>query len=344
MAVFMIPNNKYLNTFKRYDPSVESNRERILMWKSGVKIFKDYPMGVGIHNLSKVYPKYKYPEAYMENQGHLHNNIMQFAVERGILGVLAYIFLVYAFYLTALKRLNFTGRNADRIVLFGAIGGMTGFVFSGFFEYDFGASFLVLNFWFFIGLAFSVMKRVNKEKRAAVFLDRDGTINIDYGYISDKNKVTLYKGASKGIRKINDADVPVIVVTNQSGIGRGYFTARKLKRVHKRLQKMLYKENKAIIDDIYYCPHEPKVKCNCRKPKTTLLKQAAKKFNIDLKKSFIAGDKKSDILLGKNAGMKTILVMTGDKKEIADIKKIKPDYLAKDLNIAAEYIISDMRK
>ena len=151
---------------------------------------------------------------------------------------------------------------------------------------------------------------VGTGKRRAVFLDRDGTINEDRGYIGDPEDVALIAYAAEAIKKLNEQDIPVIVITNQSGIGRGYYGEAELKAVNKRFEDLLL-EYEAHIEGLYYCPHLPTEGCECRKPATRLINEAANDHDIDLKESVMVGDKVSDMELGQRAGMKSVLVLTG---------------------------------
>ncbi len=180
-------------------------------------------------------------------------------------------------------------------------------------------------------------------KNRAVFLDRDGTINFDTDYIKSPDELILYPFSAKAIKMLNDAGYLVIIVTNQSGISRGYFTYDDLKKIHNKLEKELYNESKAKIDKIYYCASHPDENSPRRKPNIGMIEEAQKDFNIDLKNSFIIGDKISDIELGINAGVKPILVLTGKGKKEMEKLKTK-DYREKVIiqeNIleASEFII-----
>lgn len=137
--------------------------------------------------------------------------------------------------------------------------------------------------------------------RIAVFIDRDDTIAKDVPYCSSPDQLELFEGVEKAIKKLNDADFLVIIITNQSGIARGYFSEETLNRIHDKL-KMMIKREGAYLDAIYYCPHHPDDKCDCRKPKTGLIKQAMNDFNIDIKNSFMIGDKDHDMQLANNMG------------------------------------------
>ena len=155
--------------------------------------------------------------------------------------------------------------------------------------------------------------------KRALFLDRDGTLNIDPGYISDPKLVTLFPDVPTALKKAKDAGFLLIVVSNQSGIARGLIEAENLPKIHERFNEILWKEAKVKIDAFQICPHHPDDACECRKPKTKLLLDAAKQFQIDLKNSFMIGDSRVDIEAGKAAGCKTILVRTGRGSEEEEV-------------------------
>ena len=151
----------------------------------------------------------------------------------------------------------------------------------------------------------------------AVFLDRDGTICEEVGYINHLDRLQVYPWAAEAIRRINRAGFPVIVVTNQSGVGRGHFTESLVKQVHMKIALELAAAD-ARLDAFYYCPHHPSAvaeeyrkDCRCRKPGTGMIEEAAKRFNIDVASSFVIGDSYRDIEMGHRAGAKSVLVMTG---------------------------------
>lgn len=187
----------------------------------------------------------------------------------------------------------------------------------------------------------------NKQK--AVFLDRDGTINEYVGFLREEKDFKLIPGASEAIKKINNSGYLAIVVTNQPVIARGEVTEEELKEIHKKMETLLGLDG-AYIDDIYYCPHHPdkgfegevpelKIDCNCRKPKTGMLEQAAKDHNIDLSNSIMIGDSTLDIKMAENARMQSILVKTGQKGEDGKYD-VCPTMVANDLNDAVNKIIS----
>lgn len=175
-----------------------------------------------------------------------------------------------------------------------------------------------------------------KDEWPAVFLDRDGTINKDHGYISSKNELEFIPGVLKAMRKLRKAGYLLIVVTNQSGIARGYYTEADYLKVNEFFLDMLKSEG-VIIDKVYHCSHHPDDNCYYRKPNPGMVLKAKQEFNINLNKSFVIGDKASDINLGKGLRIKNIMVKTGYGNQ--EINKVIPDFTADDLAQAAEIIL-----
>ena len=168
----------------------------------------------------------------------------------------------------------------------------------------------------------------------AVFIDRDGTMAKDVHYCRRPKDFKLFPDTAKAIKLLNQHGFKVIVITNQSGIARGYFTEETLTEIHQKMQDELAKAG-ARVDAIYHCPHHPEDGCDCRKPGTKLPLQAAKEHQIDLESSFVVGDLEMDIQMGKAIGSKTILV--GNP---ADYDGVKPDIAASDLLEAAGKILN----
>lgn len=161
------------------------------------------------------------------------------------------------------------------------------------------------------------MVRDLKVKRA-VFLDRDGTINREVNYLSDPNKFELLPGAAEAIAKWNAKGWKVVVVTNQSGVARGYLSTEMLERIHTRMHEALASRN-ARVDAIYFCTHLPEDACACRKPGIELFRRAADDLDIDMQKSFFIGDKWTDVLPALEVGGQGILLRTGHgESQIAD--------------------------
>lgn len=188
----------------------------------------------------------------------------------------------------------------------------------------------------------------------AVFLDRDGTINEEVGYLSDLSRLRLIPGAGAAIRRLNQAGLKVVLVTNQSGVARGYFPESFVHDTHALLQTMLADEG-ARLDGIYYCPHHPTagnsrhtVECDCRKPSTGLIDRAARELAIDVRNSFMVGDKWSDVELGQRAGARTVLVKTGfgvdDPGNARPPHVDAPDFIAHTITGAVEWILQNVKR
>jgi len=193
-----------------------------------------------------------------------------------------------------------------------------------------------------------VSGRSLKNKQKAIFLDRDGTINEYVGFLRNIKDFKLLANVSEAIAKINSSLFLTIVATNQPVVARGEVTLLQLEEIHKKMETELGKDG-AYLDDVFFCPHHPhkgyegeikalKIDCNCRKPKIGMLEQAAEKYNIDLSQSWYIGDTTMDIQTGKNAGMKTILVQTGEAGTDGKYSVI-PDYVASDLLSAVDHIL-----
>ena len=186
--------------------------------------------------------------------------------------------------------------------------------------------------------------------KSAVFLDRYGTINEEVGYLDDPDRLVLLPGAAQAIRRINEKKIPVVVITNQSGIARGYFDETTVEAIHERLREKLKHEG-AHLDGIYLCPHHPEGKvpeftrvCRCRKPGTALVEQAAVDLGIDLKASFMVGDHVKDMELAINAGITAVMLLTGHGREqwekADEDLRVQVAHVADDLAGAVEWILN----
>ena len=191
-----------------------------------------------------------------------------------------------------------------------------------------------------------------KNKQRAIFIDRDGTMNVSKGFISKADDLELIPGSIEAIKAINKSGALAIVITNQPVIARGECSFEELHNIHNKL-KTLLGEKGAFVDDIFYCPHHPdkgfegevpelKFDCECRKPKTGMVDEAVKKYNIDLSKSYMVGDSTMDLELARNAGVKSVLVDTGFAGNDGKYDR-SCDIEAKDLLDAVEKIIKDMK-
>ena len=191
-----------------------------------------------------------------------------------------------------------------------------------------------------------------KKKQRAIFLDRDGTMNVSKGFISKADDLELIPGTIDAIKAINKSGALAIVITNQPVIARGECSFEELHNIHNKL-KTLLGEKGAFVDDIFYCPHHPdkgfegevpelKFDCECRKPKTGMIEEAVKKYNIDLSKSYMVGDSTMDLETARNAGIKSVLVDTGFAGNDGKYDR-SCDIEADNLFDAVEKIIKDFR-
>jgi histidinol-phosphate phosphatase family protein len=195
-----------------------------------------------------------------------------------------------------------------------------------------------------------------EEKRSeAVFLDRDGTINEEAGYITRMEELRLIPGAGAAIRRINESGLAAIVVTNQSGVARGLFDEAFVGRMHARLSEMLLAEG-ALIDAFYYCPHHPTEgrgaylrRCDCRKPEPGMVLAAIRELGIDRQRSYLVGDTLRDIGAASRAGVRGVLVRTGYGDQAAtalaigspEVEVARPVHIAADLGEAVAWILEE---
>ncbi len=189
-----------------------------------------------------------------------------------------------------------------------------------------------------------------KNPQKAIFLDRDGTINVFGDFVTDPSKLKLMPQASEAIKRINGSSYLAICITNQPVIARGETTFEGLHEIHCKMEDLLGNEG-AYLDDIFFCPHHPdkgfpgevpalKIDCDCRKPKIGMLLKAKEKYNIDLSASWFVGDTCQDVQTGINAGCKTILLLGGDPKPYVKYGDAKPDYICDTVDQAVDYILS----
>lgn len=188
----------------------------------------------------------------------------------------------------------------------------------------------------------------------AVFLDRDGTINEEVNYLSQEENLRILPNAAEGIKLLKDAGYKVIVISNQSGVARGYFTEEDVQLINRKLSELIMQSG-ANIDAFYYCPHHPEGAvdkyrrvCHCRKPEPGLFLQAATQLNIDIRKSFIVGDRLSDIQMSETLGARAVLVLTGygsqEREKYCSELPCALHYIAEDLLDAARWILEQSKK
>jgi D-glycero-D-manno-heptose 1,7-bisphosphate phosphatase len=184
------------------------------------------------------------------------------------------------------------------------------------------------------------MARNKAELRPAVFLDRDGTVSEEVGYMRDPSRFALFPWTSRAIRRINDSGMAAVLITNQSGVGRGYFDSALVDRVHDALVDEIARDG-ARLDGIYYCPHHPDVGCECRKPRPGLLKRASAELGLELTRSVMIGDRYTDIETGRAVGALTVLVLSGSGSgpPAPAPGGIRPDHVVRTLEDAVRLIL-----
>ena len=177
-----------------------------------------------------------------------------------------------------------------------------------------------------------------KRRGPLILLDRDGTLIRENHYPGDPAQVELLPGAVEGLRRLKKAKLPLIVVSNQSGVGRGILTRAQVKRVQRRFVMLLRRQG-ITLDGYYWCPHRPSDRCGCRKPKLRLAKQAAKDLKLPWRRSISIGDRSSDVALGQKTGGWGILVLTGYGRQWAKNPGVRPDHTARDFRRAVPWIL-----
>ncbi|HEY9723009.1 MAG TPA: HAD family hydrolase [Oscillatoriaceae cyanobacterium] len=187
--------------------------------------------------------------------------------------------------------------------------------------------------------------------KPAVFLDRDGTLNVEAGYIRNLDDLRLMPGAADAIRRLNAVGVPAILATNQSGPARGYYPESWVQALNARLMSLLAAEG-AHLDDVFYCPHHPEgvveaftQDCRCRKPETGMLEDAAAKHGLDLSACYMIGDKSTDVEVGQRAGCRTVLLRSGFGEQVLAGTyqwPVEPDHIALTVVEAIDWVLTDL--
>jgi len=186
--------------------------------------------------------------------------------------------------------------------------------------------------------------------RRAVFMDRDGTISEEVGYVNHVSRYRVFPFAAEAVRALNEAGLLAVLVTNQAGVARGYFKEDLIGEVHKTLAAELGRGG-ARLDAVYYCPHHPSVgeppyrlDCDCRKPRPGLLRRAAEELDLDLSRCWMVGDRYSDVELARNAGVRSAFVLTGYGRGELEFQsegwKQRPDLIAENLLEAVKLIVT----
>jgi heptosyltransferase-2 len=175
-----------------------------------------------------------------------------------------------------------------------------------------------------------------------VFLDRDGTLNYDPGYLKVAAELKLLAGVGPALARLKGAGAKLVVVTNQSGVGRGIITLKDLEAIHARLEGLLEQEG-AALDAIYFCPHHPDDRCRCRKPEVGMVERAVSELQLDLRRSYLIGDHTRDIQLAHRVGAKAIL-LTPVLLDPLKVEQAMPDAVAKSMAEAVDWILTDAAK
>ncbi|MEJ2231785.1 MAG: HAD family hydrolase [Nitrospirales bacterium] len=191
------------------------------------------------------------------------------------------------------------------------------------------------------------MKDFSVQPGTAVFVDRDGTLNYDSGYVISPEQLVLFPGVPEAIARLNQLGVMVIMVTNQSAIGRGMMTMEELENIHARLAALI-RPYGASIDAIFSCPHHPQDGCGCRKPNTGLIDQAVDRFSLDLSHCYLVGDKRSDLEVAQKVAVPGVLVMTSPYSlravQARDEGQVAIEYVADNLTQAVAWIEDNLLK
>ncbi|MGE5390780.1 MAG: D-glycero-alpha-D-manno-heptose-1,7-bisphosphate 7-phosphatase [Deltaproteobacteria bacterium] len=177
-------------------------------------------------------------------------------------------------------------------------------------------------------------------KNKAIFLDRDGVLSLEKGYITSVDQLELYPFSEQAVLKLKAAGWKTIVVTNQACVARGLMTESDLQIIHNQLSEFLQ------VDNIYYCPHHPQgeadnpyaIRCNCRKPEAGLILKAARENHIDIDQSYMIGDRATDVIAGKKAGLTTVLVRTGYGSSPLE-QPVEPDLIFNDLGEFVDFLV-----
>ncbi|MFN0085781.1 MAG: D-glycero-alpha-D-manno-heptose-1,7-bisphosphate 7-phosphatase [Blastocatellia bacterium] len=187
--------------------------------------------------------------------------------------------------------------------------------------------------------------------KRAIFLDRDGTLNEEVGYITDPARFRLFDFAAEAVRRINRADRLAIVVTNQSGVARGLYDEAFLAKIHEGMRSELRRAG-AALDGVYYCPHHPEIgeapyrrDCRCRKPKPGMILRAARDFGLDLASCYMIGDRYGDVAMAHAAGARGVLLLSGHGRAEIERERVdwprEPDHIAETLIEAVSWILEN---
>jgi D-glycero-D-manno-heptose 1,7-bisphosphate phosphatase len=185
------------------------------------------------------------------------------------------------------------------------------------------------------------MRKLHVSEKPLLFLDRDGTLIEERHFLTDPRQVRLLAGVPQALKRLRRSGFKVVVVSNQSGVGRGFISGSQLRHVNRRFLQLL-KRQKADIDGLYWCPHAPSARCACRKPKLGMVKRAARDLGVSWKGSISVGDRPSDVKLGQRTGGLGVLVLTGYGKEWE--KNSGADRVERNFKQAVQWIIRQQER
>jgi D-glycero-D-manno-heptose 1,7-bisphosphate phosphatase len=182
--------------------------------------------------------------------------------------------------------------------------------------------------------------RSQKHKQPILLFDRDGTLIREKGYLGDPNGVQLLSGVVDGLKRLQKAGYPLVVVTNQAGVGRGILTRKAVVSVKKRFLDLL-KSKGIVLDGYYWCPHAPDAGCRCRKPEIGMVRQASRKLKRTYRGAISVGDRWSDVALGQNAKGHGVLILTGyGRRYLEQPTRIKPDFVARNFKAFTAWVLN----
>lgn len=186
------------------------------------------------------------------------------------------------------------------------------------------------------------MREQAMNKRRFIIFDRDGTLIVKHHYLSDPEKVELIPGAASALKSLRTGGFGILVITNQSAVGRGYFDEERIAAIHNRMSDLFQREG-AVIDGILFCPHIPDDRCACRKPETGLVDKASSIFGFSAPECYVIGDNACDMELGRKIGAATVLVRTGEGAALAEAGAVSCDYVVDDIYAASRLILERER-
>lgn len=303
--------------------------DRAYIWGSALSMIREYPwFGAGPNSFGHYFPIHVDPEFKGQQFDHAHNNILHRFAERGIFGLITRLWLTLSLWLILFKRYRYlekkslTDKNIHSATGSGAVLGallaLTAVEGMGLTQNTWGDWEVMLSLWMIIGAAVGSTEYFS---RSALLMDRDGTVNVENGFCTKPEELTIIPGAIEALSRLQEHYI-LFLVTNQSGIGRGLLNLETLKKIQSRMDKMMT-EKGVVIKEVFYCPHKPDDNCRCRKPLKAILMPWLLGTDIDLSDSWVIGDRSSDLGLAYNLDIKACLVLTGHGEKHRDTEEGK---------------------